>query len=81
MQNEGNHQELDTIKEKPLEHGAGWTLFEPSKGAFVGRIPNHLFLSDDKEVVNLFRDTYFGGVHNQNSDVYYWSKMPSVKGR
>jgi len=67
--NKGNHQELDTINKKPLEHGAGWTLFEPSKGAFVGRIPNHLFLSDDKEVVNLFSDTYFGGVHNQNSDV------------
>ena len=67
--NKGNHQELDTVKKKPLEHGAGWTLFEPSKGAFVGRIPNHLFLSDDKEVVNLFSDTYFGGVHNQNSDV------------
>ena len=67
--NKGNHQELDTIKKKPLEHGAGWTLFEPTKGAFVGRIPNHLFLSDDKEVVNLFSDSYFGGVHNQNSDV------------
>ena len=67
--NKGNHQELDTIKKKPLEHGAGWTLFEPSKGAFVGRIPNHLFLSDDKEVVNLFSDSYFGGVHNQNSDI------------
>jgi len=67
--NEGNHQELDTIKKKPMEHGDGWTLFEPSQGAFVGRIPNHLFLSDDKEVVNLFSDTYFGGVHNQNSDV------------
>ena len=67
--NKGNHQELDTIKKKPLEHGAGWTLFEPSKGAFVGRIPNHLFLSDDKEVVNLFSDSYFGEVHNQNSDI------------
>jgi len=39
---EGNHQELDTILNKPLEHGVGWTFFEPSKGAFVGRIPNHL---------------------------------------
>ena len=66
---EENHQELDTIQDKPLEHGADWTFFEPSKGAFVGRIPNHLFLRDDKEVVNLFRDTYVGGFHNQNSDI------------
>ena len=64
-----NHQELDTIQNKPLEHGAGWTFFDSSKGAFVGRIPNHLFLSDDKEVVNLLSDTYFGGVNNQNSDI------------
>ena len=64
-----SHQELDTLKKKPLGHGTDWILFEPSKGAFEGRIPNHLFLSDDKEVVNLFNDTYFGGVHNQNSDI------------
>jgi ferric-dicitrate binding protein FerR (iron transport regulator) len=66
---EGNHQELDTIESKPLEHGAGWTFFESSKGAFVGRIPNHLFFTDDKEVVNLFKDKYVGGFHNQNSDI------------
>ena len=65
---EENHQELDTMQNKPLEHGAGWTFFESSKGAFAGRIPNHLFFTDDKEVVNLFRDTYVGGFHNQNSD-------------
>jgi len=67
--NDGPHQELDTIKRKPADHGEGWTFFEPSQGAFAGRVPNHLFLSDDKEIVNLFSDTYFGGVHNQNSDV------------
>ena len=39
---EENHQELDTMQNKPLEHGAGWTFFESSKGAFAGRIPNHL---------------------------------------
>ena len=66
---EENHQELDTMQDKPLEHGADWTFFETSKGAFVGRIPNHLFFTDDKEVVNLFRDTYVGGFHNQNSDI------------
>lgn len=65
---EENHQELDTIQDKPLEHGADWTFLESSKGAFAGRIPNHLFFTDDKEVVNLFRDTYVGGFHNQNSD-------------
>ena len=77
---EGNHQELDTILNKPLEHGVGWTFFEPSKGAFVGRIPNHLFLSDDKEVVNLFSDTYFGGVHNQNSDILLLVKNATSEG-
>lgn len=65
---EENNQELDTIQDKPLEHGADWTFLESSKGAFAGRIPNHLFFTDDKEVVNLFRDTYVGGFHNQNSD-------------
>jgi hypothetical protein len=67
--NEGNHLELDTLKNKPFEHGDDWTFFEPSQGAFAGRVPNHLFLSDDKEIVNLFSDTYFGRVHNQNSDI------------
>ena len=66
---EENHQELDTMQDKPLEHGADWTFFETSKGAFVGRIPNHLFFTDDKEVVNLFKDKYVGGFHNQNSDI------------
>ena len=77
---EENHQELDTIQDKPLEHGADWTFFESSKGAFVGRIPNHLFFTDDKEVVNLFRDTYVGGFHNQNSDILLLVKNANSQG-
>ena len=77
---EENHQELDTIQDKPLEHGADWTFFESSKGAFAGRIPNHLFFTDDKEVVNLFRDTYVGGFHNQNSDTLLLVKNATSQG-
>ena len=62
-------RELGTIPDKPLQHGPGWTFFESSKDAFVGRIPNHLFVTDDKEVVNLLKDSYVPEVHNHNSKV------------
>jgi hypothetical protein len=62
-------RELGTIPEKPLQHGPEWTFFESDKDAFVGKIPNHLFVTDDKEVVNLLRNSYVGGVHNHNSEV------------
>jgi ferric-dicitrate binding protein FerR (iron transport regulator) len=62
-------RELGTIPDEPLQHGPGWTFFESSKDAFVGRIPNHLFVTDDKEVVNLLKDSYVAEVHNHNSEV------------
>ena len=62
-------RELGTIPDKPLQHGPGWTFFESSKDAFFGRIPNHLFVTDDKEVVNLLKDSYVSDVHNHNSKV------------
>ena len=62
-------RELGTIPDKPLQHGPEWTFFESSKDAFVGRIPNHLFVTDDKEVVNLLKDSYVPAIHNHNSKV------------
>ena len=62
-------RELGTIPDKPLQHGPEWTFFESSKDAFVGRRPNHLFVTDDKEVVDLLKDSYASDVHNLNSKV------------
>ena len=62
-------RELGTIPDKPLQHGPEWTFFESSKDAFVGRRPNHLFVTDDKEVVDLLKDSYPSDVHNHNSKV------------
>jgi len=62
-------RELGTIPDKPLQHGPEWTFFESSKDAFVGRRPNHLFVTDDKEVVDLLKDSYASDVHNHNSKV------------
>ena len=62
-------RELGTIPDKPLQHGPEWTFFESSKDAFVGRIPNHLFVTDDQEVVDLLKDSYVPDVHNHNSKV------------
>jgi hypothetical protein len=75
-----NFRELGTMPDKPLQHGPGWTFFESSKDAFVGRIPNHLFVTDDKEVVNLLKDSYVGWVHNHNSEVLLLVKNAKSQG-
>jgi hypothetical protein len=64
-----NFRELGTIPDKPLQHGPGWTFFESFKDAFGGRIPNHLFVTDDKEVVDLLKDSYVADIHHHNSKV------------